>query len=83
MFIAITVLILYKLLSAEAELESAVIEGEQSQGWGSWVWSIVPQILAEEEEEEEGEYGGSLQSHNPPVLAVALYCHQLSITFKV
>ena len=58
-----------------------------TQGWGSWAWSYVPQILPYEEdydEEEDSEGEKRLpQKPQPPVLAVGLYITQITVVFKV
>lgn len=66
---------------------------ETDQGWVSWAWSFVPDIVGTEEENEEDLYeqsetGGiqnSPQQHTPkdPIVSIGFYCTKASVTFKV
>ncbi|XP_060068135.1 intermembrane lipid transfer protein VPS13B-like [Ylistrum balloti] len=52
------------------------------QGWASWAWSYVPQILPSEEE-EVSEAASTPKKRSPPVLSVGMYAHKASVTFKL
>ena len=60
-------------------------QGEDlQQGWASWAWSYVPQILPDGEEEGVTEEGTEpKRKPEPTLLAVGLYCEKASVTFKV
>ena len=67
-------------VSDEGERESGGEEEEEDdQGWAAWMWSMVPQILPEE---EEG-HPASCLIDKPPILSLAFYIHHASPTFKV
>lgn len=55
---------------------------ENQQSWSSWAWSYVPQILPTEEELQEEERSPK-KKRPPAVLAVGMYAHKASLTFKV
>lgn len=55
---------------------------ENQQSWSSWAWSYVPQILPTEEELQEEERSPK-KKRPPAVLAVGMYAHKTSLTFKV
>lgn len=63
-----------------AALEEADLENQQS--WSSWAWSYVPQILPSEEELQEEERSPK-KKRPPAVLAVGMYAHKATLTFKV
>lgn len=63
-----------------AALEEADLENQQS--WSSWAWSYVPQILPTEEELQEEERSPK-KKRPPAVLAVGMYAHKTTLTFKV
>lgn len=63
-----------------AALEEADLENQQS--WSSWAWSYVPQILPTEEELQEEERSPK-KKRPPAVLAVGMYAHKATLTFKV
>ena len=52
-----------------------------SEGWASWAWSYVPDILYYEEDEEGGTR--KRETRPDPILSVGLYCDRARITFKV
>ena len=57
---------------------------EDDQGWGSWMWSYVPQILPEEEGGAEGtDAEGSSRKLGPSLTAIGLYIKTAVILFKV
>ncbi|KAI8506006.1 Vacuolar protein sorting-associated protein 13B [Branchiostoma belcheri] len=56
------------------------------QGWGSWMWSLVPELVTFEEEELEGE--GGVRGKNTakpaePILAFSAYVKKAVVTFKL
>ncbi|XP_035658997.1 vacuolar protein sorting-associated protein 13B-like isoform X1 [Branchiostoma floridae] len=55
------------------------------QGWGSWMWSLVPELVTFEEEEGEGEGGGRGKPTKPaePILAFSAYVKKAVVTFKL
>ncbi|GAB1597682.1 vacuolar protein sorting-associated protein 13B-like [Argonauta hians] len=58
------------------------------QGWASWAWSFVPQILSEDyEEEEEEEDGDTLHRRrkkpSPAVLCIGFYINNASVMLKL
>ncbi|CAH1247692.1 VPS13B [Branchiostoma lanceolatum] len=55
------------------------------QGWGSWMWSMVPELVTFEEEEGEGEGGGRGRPTKPaePILAFSAYVKKAVVTFKL
>jgi hypothetical protein len=64
------------------EEESDTSSENNQQGWGSWMWSYVPQILPEDEEGEHGDFS-IRRKPQPLVLSIGIYGHKISITFKV
>ncbi|XP_076457215.1 intermembrane lipid transfer protein VPS13B-like isoform X2 [Babylonia areolata] len=70
-------------LADEGEREEEEDEqGEGDQGWAAWMWSMVPQILPEEDEDDEGYHRNKLVD-KPAVLSLGFYIQQASLTFKV
>lgn len=67
-------------LQDEVAAREADLENQQS--WSSWAWSYVPQILPTEEELQEEERSPK-KKRPPAVLAVGMYAHKASLTFKV
>lgn len=63
--------------------EESDTSSENNQGWGSWMWSYVPQILPEGEEGEEQGDISTRRKPQPSVLSIGMYGHKISITFKV
>lgn len=63
-----------------AAIEEADLENQQS--WSSWAWSYVPQILPTEDELQEEERSPK-KKRPPAVLAVGMYAHKATLTFKV
>ncbi|KAK7463278.1 hypothetical protein BaRGS_00038145, partial [Batillaria attramentaria] len=62
--------------------EGGAVGGEDmdGQGWAAWMWSMVPQILPEGEEDE------LFMSSAParvPVLSLGFYVQQATVTFKL
>ena len=55
--------------------------GDQ-EGWASWAWSYVPQILPSGEE-EDGDESGPRRKPQLPVLTLGFYIKQASLAFKV
>ncbi len=53
------------------------------EGWASWAWSYVPQILPAYDENELGEYDGPRRKPQPGILSVGFYVTKASIIFKV
>lgn len=56
--------------------------GGGDQGWASWAWSYVPQILPSEEE-ELGDASTTPKQKTPPILSIGMYAHKASVTFKL
>ncbi|XP_010617862.1 vacuolar protein sorting-associated protein 13B isoform X2 [Fukomys damarensis] len=66
-------------------------DDEQSQGWVSWAWSLVPAIVSYDDGEED--YLGNdpastmLQQKAPslkdPIVSVGFYCTKATVTFKL
>lgn len=56
---------------------------ENQQSWSSWAWSYVPQIIPAGEEELQEEERSPKKKPPPAVLAVGMYAHNASLTFKV
>ena len=57
-------------------------EGEEDdEGWVSWAWSYVPQILPSEEDLAEEDRSRSKPLY--PVVSIGFYIHKASIMFKV
>ena len=58
---------------------------EESQGWASWAWSYVPQILPAEEDEGDEDYDpaeGPRRQPQPPVVSLGFYIKTASVVFK-
>ncbi|XP_075961504.1 intermembrane lipid transfer protein VPS13B isoform X7 [Anarhichas minor] len=78
--------------SQDLYMQSGGLE-DGDQGWMSWAWSFVPDIVGEEEGYEEGLYeqreaGGiptNPQQHTPkdPIVSIGFYCTKASVTFKL
>lgn len=51
-------------------------DDSHGQGWASWAWSYVPQILSVEEEEASGRKG-------PAIFEFAMFCREICVSFKV
>ncbi|XP_071482656.1 intermembrane lipid transfer protein VPS13B-like [Diadema antillarum] len=68
--------------------EEAPANLDPSNGWMNWAWSLVPEILTYEDEEENvtrpaNLYGGGrLQKRRDPILSVGFYCNRASLEFK-
>lgn len=75
---------LYNIVCFSSDAQGSHTESlEGNQSWSSWAWSYVPQILpAGEEELPEGERSPK-KKPPPAVLAVGMYAHKASLTFKV
>ena len=56
--------------------------GAEEEGWASWAWSYVPQILPSSEEEEYEEEARRKKAP-PPVLSLGFYINKTSVVFKV
>ncbi|XP_059174786.1 intermembrane lipid transfer protein VPS13B-like [Physella acuta] len=60
---------------------------QSSQGWASWAWSYVPQILPTEEEQAEldrqMEEQGRRGKPPPLILSIGFYIHHGTIVFKM
>ena len=66
---------------------------DADEGWVSWAWSFVPDIVSIEEESEEDLYqqreAGSIPNnpqqnpHKDPIVSIGFYCTKASVTFKV
>ncbi|XP_014791410.2 intermembrane lipid transfer protein VPS13B [Octopus bimaculoides] len=70
---------------AESQEESAFSEYDD-QGWASWAWSFVPQILPEdyeEEEEEEDSLNKPRKKPSPAVLCIGFYIKNASVMLKL
>lgn len=67
----------------EEDSASVASDMTQQQGWGQWMWSYVPQILPEGTEEGEDQENITRKKPVPPVLAIGMYGHKISIIFKV
>ena len=68
--------------------DPAVGIDEDDQGWASWAWSYVPQILPTEEEEaeqmmQEADERLRREKAAPHILSLGFYIHKGTILFKV
>ncbi|GFO46200.1 vacuolar protein sorting-associated protein 13b [Plakobranchus ocellatus] len=68
--------------------EPAVGDDPEDQGWASWAWSYVPQLLPTEEEEEEQmrqeiEEGIRREKAAPHILSLGFYIHKGTVLFKL
>ena len=61
----------------------AMDEGAGGEGWASWAWSYVPQILPSGEEGEDDDEQGPRRKPQPGVLSLGFYIKKASIVFKV
>ena len=57
------------------------------QGWGSWAWSYVPQLLPSDSEDDDDDdvtrnHGARHRKREPPILAIGAYCRKASFMFK-
>uniref|UniRef100_A0A2C9K5E4 Chorein N-terminal domain-containing protein n=1 Tax=Biomphalaria glabrata TaxID=6526 RepID=A0A2C9K5E4_BIOGL len=61
------------------------LEQTSDQGWASWAWSYVPQILPTEDEDMEGgeEQRGNKGRPSPLILCIGIYIHHGTIVFKL
>ncbi|XP_055871203.1 intermembrane lipid transfer protein VPS13B-like isoform X3 [Biomphalaria glabrata] len=61
------------------------LEQTSDQGWASWAWSYVPQILPTEDEDMEGgeEQQGNKGRPSPLILCIGIYIHHGTIVFKL
>ena len=50
---------------------------EQAEGWSSWAWSYVPNLLPYEQTEEQITHTG------PPTVTMSFYCKKADFIFKV
>ncbi|CAD5116322.1 DgyrCDS5226 [Dimorphilus gyrociliatus] len=50
--------------------------GQGGQGWASWAWSYVPQILPVDEEESSMRKG-------PGIFEFAMFCREICVSFKI
>ena len=66
---------------AETTEEGADGDDENQQGWGQWAWSFVPQILAEDEPDNDEVQ--ERKKRTPSVFSLGTYAYKMSITFKV
>jgi len=57
-------------------------EAVNTQGWASWAWSYVPQILPTEEEEED-QTARPHRKPPPSVFSFGMYGYKLTLKFKV
>ncbi|XP_070535266.1 intermembrane lipid transfer protein VPS13B-like [Ptychodera flava] len=69
-------------------IESTAAEEEvndEGQGWASWAWSYVPQLVMVEDEEELESYqqGRHRKKSEPPVLVLGFYFVKSRVTFKL
>ncbi|KAL4227239.1 Vacuolar protein sorting-associated protein 13B [Mactra antiquata] len=55
---------------------------QQQQGWASWAWSYVPQILPEDEDELEPE-ARSPRKPPPSIFSLGMYAYKTTIKFKM
>ncbi|XP_061177950.1 intermembrane lipid transfer protein VPS13B-like [Saccostrea echinata] len=67
----------------EDDENQRVEDPENQQSWSSWAWSYVPQILPTGEEELQAEERSPKKKPPPAVLAVGMYAHKASLTFKL
>ncbi len=57
---------------------------EVQQGWMSWAWSYVPELVYYEDEEEGTTAPTTVGRKRPdPILAIGFYCRKGKILFKV
>ncbi|XP_038051923.1 vacuolar protein sorting-associated protein 13B-like [Patiria miniata] len=70
-------------IKADTKPDPTRPEGSSSEGWASWAWSYVPELLYYEEDEDQ--MGGSKRREKrpDPILSVGLYCNRARITFKL
>ncbi|XP_052096921.1 intermembrane lipid transfer protein VPS13B-like isoform X1 [Mytilus californianus] len=65
------------------EEESDTSSEVDQQGWSQWMWSYVPQILPENEEEGESDETTTRKKPQPPTLSIGMYGHKISVMFKL
>ena len=63
--------------------ESSQADEPSSDGWASWAWSYVPDILYYEDDEDGAGSTRRREKRPDPILSVGLYCDRAQITFKV
>ncbi|XP_074656098.1 intermembrane lipid transfer protein VPS13B-like [Tubulanus polymorphus] len=60
---------------------------DDQQGWASWAWSYVPQVMPEFETTDEDDEGSDSSTEppqkKPPVLAFGIYIKHAALTFKL
>ena len=58
---------------------------ESKQGWVSWAWSYVPQILPEEEDSgsQDSDSKPVKRKSLPSVFSIGMYAYKMSVIFKV
>ena len=78
------------LLYLTSDADRSGGDDESAQGWGSWAWSYVPQILPYEEDYdpdgEDSEYDGEKRppkKPQPSVMVLGLYVAQVNVVCKV
>ena len=61
------------------------VRTEPPEGWASWAWSYVPELVYyEDENDEETALNTSMTRKRPnPILAVGFYCRKMKVIFKV
>ncbi|XP_063419366.1 intermembrane lipid transfer protein VPS13B-like [Mytilus trossulus] len=69
--------------SITIEEESDTSSELDQQGWSQWMWSYVPQILPENEEEGESDDTTARKKPQPPTLSIGMYGHKISVMFKL
>ncbi|XP_055998709.1 intermembrane lipid transfer protein VPS13B-like isoform X2 [Ostrea edulis] len=67
----------------EDDEDKQLQDQENQQSWSSWAWSYVPQIIPAGEEELQEEERSPKKKPPPAVLAVGMYAHNASLTFKL
>lgn len=69
----------------QAVSDGAAEMAEHRDGWASWAWSMVPQILPPEADDtsSDGSDSADRKPTSPPVFDISFYNKRLTITIKV
>ena len=72
------------IVGDEEEPVAAEQGGADSEGWASWAWSMIPQVLPEEDNSgSSGDESETTAKSSPPVFDISFYNRKATIVFKV